>query len=77
MVNRIIVNKENPDFEAICGEGHKHYDYGPNDRYACIEVDSETLCLFKLKYRIWLHVDDHGKPFYPDMPTYVCHYKTP
>ena len=71
MVNRIIVYKKNPELEAICSEGHKHYDYGPNDGYIYIEVDSETLCLYKLKYRLWLFVGSEGKPFYPDTPTYV------
>ena len=71
-LNRIIVYKKNPEFEAICSEAHKHYNYEHNDVYVCIEVDSETLCLFKLKYRLWLFVGgSEGKPFYPDMPTYV------
>jgi len=64
---RIIISKLRADYKEIIG-GRAPYDYGLNhDRYSCIEVDSETLCFMKLKYR--MHRTVIGQ--YSDIPTYA------
>jgi hypothetical protein len=71
MMNRVIVEKKNPEFNTIC-ESYQIYPYMANaNDYVCVDVDSETLCVFTLKYVVWLHTDGYGKPYYPDKPTYV------
>ena len=70
-MNRIIIQRSNPLFDRIC-EPYETYPYMANkDEYACIDVDSETLCVFKLMYIIWFHVDSMGRQYYTDKPTYV------
>jgi hypothetical protein len=70
-MNRVIIEKQNPEFATIC-DSYRTYPYMANATdYVCIDVDSEALCMLKLKYRIWKHVDGYGVNFYPDMPTYV------
>ena len=66
-MNRIIISKFRADYKEIIGN-HAPYDYGLNHgRYSCIEVDSETLCFMKLKYR--MHITVIGQ--YSDIPTYA------
>ena len=71
-MNRIIVHRNSKEFSAICKLGTA-YLYAHNENYSCVDVDSETFCVVKLRYNLWLHAKMSGEPYYADMPTYVLY----
>lgn len=76
-MNRIIFERNHPTNVELYTLG-KIYDYphNPGD-YACVDVDTETLCYLKLKSFVWEHTLSDKKKAMPDMPTYVYHYELP
>ena len=67
-MNRIIFENKLPYNEYLRTLG-KPYEYVFNNEYSCINVDSETLCMLKLKYNV--EPLGHYVKTYSDKPTYV------
>lgn len=77
ILNRIIFERTHPSNVDLYALG-KVYDYihNPGD-YACVDVDTETLCYLQLKSFVWEHTFDRSEKIMNDMPTYVYNYKMP
>ena len=76
-MNRIIFERDHPS-NAHLYQLDDVYDYEHNaEKYACINVDNETLLYLKLRHVIWKHTFADGSNILPVMTTYVCHYTHP
>ncbi len=64
-LTRLIVGCYHPDYASFC-EYSKPYPYRYNFAYSCIEVNDESLCFIKLKYKLSKHW-----AAYTDIPTYA------